>query len=75
MQISIETLIDITNIIISNLKLGIPSEEEEVFKKLKDKKIITKKMEKTINKMKGFRNILVHKYGAVDDELTFQNLL
>ena len=24
--------------------------------------------------MKGFRNILVHKYGEVDDELVFENL-
>jgi len=74
LQISIETIVDITNIIISDLKLGIPSEEDELFKKLKEKQIITKKMEETLNNMKGFRNILVHKYSQVDDELAFENL-
>ena len=24
--------------------------------------------------MKGFRNILVHKYGEVDDEISYENL-
>jgi len=74
LQISIETILDIGNIIVSNLKLGVPSDEEDLFDKLKSKKIISVEMIKILNIMKGFRNILVHKYGKVDDELTFENL-
>ena len=74
LQISIETLIDICNIIISSLKLGLPSDEEDMFKKLEKKKIISKEMTNMLINMKGFRNILVHKYGAVNDELVFEML-
>jgi len=74
LQISIETALDICNIIISDLKLGLPSTEEEIFQKLERKKIISPKMAKVLNNMKGFRNILVHKYGIVNDELVFENL-
>ena len=31
-------------------------------------------MADTLSNMKGFRNILVHKYGIVDDELAFEML-
>ena len=74
LQISIESIIDICNILISNLKLGIPADEDELFEKLKNKKVITDKMKKILNEMKGFRNILVHKYWIVDNELVFENL-
>ena len=73
-QISIESVIDICNIFISDLKLGLPSDEGDVLKKLSAKKIISKKMHSILESMKGFRNILVHKYGSVDDELVFENL-
>ena len=74
LQISIETLIDISNIIISGLKLGIPSDEDIVIEKLRAKKIISEEMSKIFKKMKGFRNLLVHKYGEVDDEMVFESL-
>jgi len=74
LQISIETVIDICNILVSDLRLGLPSDEEEVFKKLKDKKVINKEIEKILSGMKGMRNILVHKYRAVNDELIFETI-
>ena len=74
LQISIETVIDICNLILKGLRLGVPGEEEDVFDKLEKSKVITKKMKKTLKSMKGLRNILVHRYGEVDDELVFQNL-
>ena len=74
LQISIETVIDICNILISNLKLGLPSDEGDMFKKLERKNIITKKTGKILANMKGFRNILVHRYGVVDDALVFEML-
>lgn len=74
LQISIETVIDIANIIVSELKLGIPSDEDMLFDKLKQKNIISEKMTLTLKEMKGFRNILVHNYGEVKNELAFENL-
>lgn len=74
LQISIESVIDICSIIISELKSGLPFDEDYIFKKLHEKKIISKGMADILNDMKGFRNILVHKYGEVNDELVFENL-
>lgn len=74
LQIAIESVLDICNILISGLKLGLPSTEEEIFQKLESKKIISHRMAEILNEMKGFRNILVHKYGVVNDELVFENL-
>ncbi len=71
---SIHRSCHVCNILISNLKLGLPSDEEEVFDKLSQKKVISKEMVLILKEMKGFRNILVHKYGVVKDEIVFENL-
>ena len=74
LQISVETVLDICNILVSELKLGLPFDEDDLFKKLEAKKIITKELSITLKEMKGFRNILVHRYGGVDDEKVFEIL-
>lgn len=74
LQISVESVIDICNILVSSLKLGIPYDEDALFEKLEEKEIISKEMKDKLKNMKGFRNILVHKYGEVDDEKVFEKL-
>ncbi len=74
LQISIESVIDICYIIVSGLKLGVPSDEDILFEKLSEKKIISNKLANTLKEMKGLRNILVHKYAHVKDEKVFENL-
>ncbi|MEK6874065.1 MAG: DUF86 domain-containing protein [Nanoarchaeota archaeon] len=72
LQISIETVLDICNILVSSLKLGIPAQESDIFIKLENKKVISKRMAVILDEMKGFRNIIVHKYAIVNDELVFE---
>ena len=72
LQISIESIIDICNIIFSSLPLGMPSDEDDVIKKLEMKKVISPEMKKTLTEMKGMRNILVHRYGEIDNERIFE---
>jgi len=74
LQISIETVIDICTLMLKGMKLGVPGEEEDVFDKLEKSKVITKESKEILKGMKGLRNILVHRYGEIDDELVFQNL-
>ncbi|MBI2105656.1 DUF86 domain-containing protein [Candidatus Woesearchaeota archaeon] len=71
---SIENIIDICGIINSELKLGIPNEDEDLIENVFNKKIITKKLYLKIKEMKGFRNILVHRYGDLDDQLAFESI-
>lgn len=71
LQISIEAVIDICAILVQSLKLGLPSEEDDIFEKLVNAGAISSEMAKTLKRMKGFRNILVHEYGRVDDKIVF----
>lgn len=70
-QLSIECIIDICKIFVSNLKLGLPSEENDLFEKMVRERIITEEMALILREMKGFRNILIHEYAVVDDEIVY----
>ncbi len=71
LQVSIECVIDVCALIVSGLRLGLPSEEEDLFERLQEAGIITSDMKETLKKIKGFRNLLVHEYGRVDDEIVY----
>ncbi|RKY28635.1 MAG: hypothetical protein DRP61_01410 [Candidatus Omnitrophota bacterium] len=74
LQLSIESVIDVCKILVSNLRLGIPSEEIDLFESLFRKGIITDKILRMLKEMRGLRNILVHEYAEVDDKLIFKIL-
>ena len=74
LQISIETLIDICNILVSELKFGLPSDEEDVFSKLNSKKVITEETRRILIGMKHVRNLLVHRYAIIDDKIIYDIL-
>ncbi len=69
LQRACEATIDIAMYIISNRKLGIPQTKKEAFKKLEDNNIISKEMSKNMQNMIGFRNIAVHDYKEIDEEI------
>ena len=72
LQVSIEVIIDICNLLVSGLRLGLPAEEDDLFRKLVKAGIITKEMGETLREIKGFRNILVHQYAQVDDRIVYE---
>lgn len=59
LQISIEAMIDTCGLMVSGLRLGLPAEEDDLFKKLEQAGVISADMRETLQPMKGFRNILV----------------
>ena len=71
LEFSIENVINICSIINSDLKLGIPAKEQDVTDTLISEGILSEKMQELIRQMKGFRNIVVHRYGKIDDQITF----
>lgn len=76
LQLSIECAIDICPAVggISGLRLGLPSVENDLFEKLQQRGILSTKMTATLKTMKGFRNILIHEYATVDDQLVYEAL-
>lgn len=74
LQIAVESVLDICSLIVAGLRLGLPAEEDDLFEKMEQAGIITTAMHETLKEMKGFRNILVHEYGRVDDRIIFDLL-
>jgi len=74
LQVSIECVIDICGLMVIGLRLGLPAEEDDLFEKLEQAGIITSPRKQSLQKMKGFRNILVHEYGQVDDVIVYEVL-
>lgn len=73
-EFCIQNALDVCSVINSDLKLGIPASEDDIVKNLmKDKdKILSAKLGEKLMRMKGFRNVLVHRYGRIDDEIAFE---
>jgi uncharacterized protein YutE (UPF0331/DUF86 family) len=72
LQVSIEAVIDICHLLVSGLRLGIPSEEDDLFEKLAAAGILSPQTSEAIKEMKGFRNILVHEYARIDDKIVHE---
>ena len=73
-EFMVENVIDICSIINSDLALGIPADEDNIIDNLIKKGIISSAIAEKIREMKGFRNILVHKYGEINDEQAFNDI-
>ena len=72
LQISIETVIDVCHLMVKGLRLGLPAEEDDLFEKLAAAGMISQGMKEKTKRMKGFRNILVHRYGDIDDRIVYE---
>lgn len=68
-QICIECVIDISNVIISTLDIEKPDTYKECILVLGNEGILPKKFAKEISNMVSFRNILVHDYMKIDEEI------
>ena len=71
LQVAVEAVVDVCALLVTGLRLGLPGEEDDLFEKLRRRGILTDSMAERLQRMKGFRNILVHEYGRVADELVF----
>jgi len=73
-EFAIEDVFDICAILNTDLGLGVPGEDEDILVHLVQDDIITSGMHDKIKGMRGFRNIVVHRYGTIDDALAFRLL-
>lgn len=73
-ETSIQEVISICSVINSDLKLGIPSNRDDIIISLIKNKIISQNIGEKVREMKGFRNFLVHRYGRIDDEVAFKDI-
>jgi uncharacterized protein YutE (UPF0331/DUF86 family) len=72
--LAVEATIDACAMLVTGLRLGLPGEESDLFEKLARRDVISGAMTETLRRMKGMRNLLVHDYGRIDDELVFETV-
>lgn len=70
-----ETIIDISNIIISKNKLEKPTDSRSSITILEKNNMISKKLSEKIKDLISFRNLLVHRYGKIDEIEEFENIV
>jgi uncharacterized protein YutE (UPF0331/DUF86 family) len=61
-------------IVNADLRLGVPATDEDILENLVRHGVFGPEMRQSLKAMKGFRNIVVHRYGAIDDALVFSIL-
>jgi uncharacterized protein YutE (UPF0331/DUF86 family) len=74
LQILVEAVIDVCSLLVSGLRLGLPGDEDDLFQKLRARAVLSEPMTATVRRMKGLRNLLVHEYARVDDEIVFETI-
>ena len=67
-------LIDVCNLIISQEGLGYPEDNREAIGKLVENEILKKELGDSLKDMISFRNLIVHRYGNIDDSKAYQHL-
>lgn len=71
LQISVEAALDVCGLLVSGLQLGLPADENDILERLDRADLLAPSMTATLRRMRGFRNILVHEYGRIDDRIVF----
>lgn len=74
LEFSVQNLVDIFSMIYSELQLGIPSDLDDIFIGLKKQNVFSKEIIGLVEEMKGLRNILIHRYAEIDDDIVFELL-
>jgi len=70
-EFAIENVFDVCAILNADLRLGIPGNDEDIFDHMQARGILTWNMRQNLKAMKGFCNIVVHRYGKIDDRLAY----
>jgi uncharacterized protein YutE (UPF0331/DUF86 family) len=72
LQILVEAVVDVCSLLVAGLRLGLPGDEDDLFQKLRVREVLSEDMTATVRLMKGLRNLLVHEYGRINDEIVFE---
>ena len=73
-ELIIESVVDLSFLVIKEKGLKIPEEDKQAFEILADENIITEQLSEKLKEAKGMRNLIAHEYGGIDDELVFESI-
>ena len=66
-----EAIVDLVYLVIKNKGFDLPENDLQAFDILKDKEIITEELGERLKDARRMRNILIHQYGEINDEIVF----
>jgi uncharacterized protein YutE (UPF0331/DUF86 family) len=66
LQLAVQAVLDVASHIVSDERLGEPANLRELFVLLAQAGWIERELVPSLQKMAGFRNLLVHEYGRID---------
>lgn len=69
LQRACEAVSDLASYIVSTRKLGLPQSKRDAFRILEENNIINEKLSKKMQNMVGFRNIAVHDYRSLNEDV------
>ena len=70
-QMAIQCVLDISNHLLADLKVGVPDDHQKIFSMLATQKILPGDLSDRLSQMAGLRNVLVHEYLDVDLEILY----
>lgn len=68
LQRACENAIDIANLAVAELELGVPNSSRESFEMLEEANVVSPEITSKMIGMVGFRNLIVHQYFRIDME-------
>jgi uncharacterized protein YutE (UPF0331/DUF86 family) len=74
LHLAIESLFDLGNMALSEVDAEVPYTYADILNLMKDKKIIDNELHTRIEKLPGFRNILVHEYAYLDRKIVYRKI-
>jgi len=74
LQVAIQSVLDICNHAVADMRLEVPDEERQAIQILASHKLIPKRLAETLTSMAGMRNVLVHEYLEVDQTLIYETI-
>jgi uncharacterized protein YutE (UPF0331/DUF86 family) len=74
LQLSIQSVLDISNHIVADRSWGLPASSTDLFELLAAHKVLSVRLSKKLISMAGFRNVLVHEYLAIDRRRVYRAL-
>lgn len=70
---AVEAMANICNHILARIAGQLPKGYPDCFEKLSDVRIITRELSEKLKKVASLRNVIIHKYWAIDDRKVFKS--
>jgi uncharacterized protein YutE (UPF0331/DUF86 family) len=74
LQLATQCVLDVSNHVVADMRLNLPSDNHELFSMLTKHKVISTALSRKLTAMAGFRNILVHEYLEIDRHRVYSAL-